>query len=102
MNVVSPSVTSHQLKVVPRFYPVGQCVLRLKNKVTGVATTQNIEPVISDGYLYADYTHTFKNLDSYQVEMTRGDEVVYRGKIFATDQFDDTQDYKITKDVFTL
>jgi hypothetical protein len=29
-------------------------------------------------------------------------EIIYRGKLFITDQSNDTQEYKITKDIFTF
>lgn len=102
MNVINPNNTSHQLKIIPRFYPDGSVSLQLKDEFTKVVTTISIDPVITDGYMYLTFNHTFKNNSNYQVMVSENDEVVYRGKLFATTQWADTQNYKLTNEAFTL
>lgn len=101
MNVFSPDDTTHTLKIIPRFYPVGSVTVSIKDEADKEVFTTSGMPTITDGYLYFDITKTFENKSNHQIQITGQDEVVYRGKIFVTDQADDTQAYKISKDVFT-
>lgn len=102
MNVINPNSASHQLRVIPRFYPDGSVSMLLKDEFTKTETTIVIDPVIADGYMFLTFNHTFENNSNYRVTISKDGEVVYRGKIFATTQWDDTQNYKITNDAFTL
>lgn len=101
MIVLNPNNTIHRLKVIPRYYPEGGVVLTLKNEVTSESESFDVEPEILDGYMYINFEETFINNSNYQATITEGSECVFRGKIFITNQANDTQNYSISKDVFT-
>ena len=98
MKVIDPTDTTHELKIVPRYYPIGALVVTLKNEITKTEYTPANTYRILDGFLYSAFTYTFTNKDRYQIKITEGTEVVYRGKIFVTTQT--PQDYKITDGIY--
>ena len=102
MNILSPTDTNHQLKIIPRYYPVGSITLELKNEASGMPTTIEVTPVVLDGYMYLDFQMVLTDNSSYQIKITANNEVVYRGKLFVTNQSDNTQAYKISKDIFRI
>ena len=102
MNIANPSDTTHTLQIVPRFYPSGAVAMELKNEETKQVTNYTITPVISGGYMYAGFDQVFKDNATYQVKIEADGEIVYRGKLFVTNQSLDTQHYSISKDIFRL
>lgn len=102
MTIINPESTQHQLKVIPRFYPSGAVILKLTDKEAKTTHQPEIETSVLDGYMYITFTHTFLDNSSYSIEVLKDDDVVYRGKLFATTQAGNTQDFKITKDIFTI
>jgi hypothetical protein len=98
MNVVNPNNTTHEIVIIPRFYPESVIELSLYNEATQltniVANTYNIV----DGKMFVEFDYTFTEGQSFQVTITEFDDVVYRGKIFATNQ--EPQDYKLTDNVY--
>lgn len=102
MNILNPSHTAHTLKIIPRYYPEGDMSMELVNEENGKVVTMMITPHISNGYMHLQFEKTFENNSYWQVKLTTENEVAYRGKIFVTGQVADTQNYKITKDIFIL
>ena len=93
MKVVSPGST-HTVSFIPRFYPVGTIVVSLYNESDKTTTTPANTYYIKSGTMTARFTYTFVNKDKFQLKVTEGANVVFRGKLLCTDQT--TQDYKIT------
>ncbi len=102
MNILNPNNSTHTLKIIPRFYPMGDVILELKSEETKAISQLTITPTISNGYMFLQFEKTFKNASNWQVKVTEESEIVYRGKIFVTSQSADTQNYKTTKDIFLL
>lgn len=102
MKIVSPNDTEHEIIFIPRGYINGDVVLELYNEETSVTTTHELTPITVDGYVYLNFEQEFINKSNYQIKVTSNTDIIYRGKLFVTDQISDLQDYKITKDVFTL
>lgn len=100
MNILPPTATSHTLKIIPRYYTEDDLVMTLFNEESKVETDYVIEPVVLDGYMYISFVQGFVNNSNYQIKIHLNNDIVYRGKLFITDQSSNTQDYKITKDVF--
>ena len=98
MNVFNPTDTTHTLSAVPRFYPDNDIVFSLYNEAK--KTTEDVVHTyrVSNGKLILDFTYTFVEFDKHQIKITQGEDVVYRGKSFATTQ--ETQEYKLTKDKY--
>ncbi|MEL1243526.1 hypothetical protein AAEO56_04570 [Flavobacterium sp. DGU11] len=102
MNILNPNNTTHTLKIIPRFYPLGDVVLELAGEEREPGSTITIVPTISNGYMFLQFEKAFKNTSNWQVKVTEENEILYRGKIFVTSQAADTQNYKTTKDIFLL
>lgn len=101
MNILPPTTTSHTLKIIPRYYTEDDLTMTLFNEESKVSTDYIIEPLVLDGYMYISFVQGFINNSSYQINIHMDDDIVYRGKLFITDQSSNTQGYKITKDVYT-
>ncbi|AWH84934.1 hypothetical protein HYN59_07245 [Flavobacterium album] len=102
MNILNPNNTTHTLKIIPRFYPLSDVVLELVSEEREPGSTITILPTISNGYMFLQFDKAFKNATNWQVKVTGGNEIVYRGKLLVTSQASDTQNYKTTKDIFLL
>jgi len=100
MKILNPQDTAHELVFIPRFYPVTNVNLILKNELDKVVHSYSITPIIVNGFMYLNFNQVFVNNTNYQLTVNSGLEIVYRGKLFLTNQADTTQDYKITKDIF--
>jgi len=101
MKILNPIDTEHEIVFIPRFYFDGDVVLSLYNEESSVTTTYDLTPITIDGYVYINFEEAFINNSNFQIKITSDDEIVYRGKLFITDQTD-LENYQITKDVFTL
>tara|TARA_R110000772_G_scaffold24865_3_gene65255 strand:+ start:669 stop:980 length:312 start_codon:yes stop_codon:yes gene_type:complete len=99
MIVVNSDSTTHTTKVVPRFIPTLDVVYELYNESTRVATEPSNTYVITDGVLVISYAFTFAVDSKYQVKITEGANVVFRGKLIAIDQ--STQQYDPTDGLYT-
>lgn len=100
MNVFNPNDTIHTLKVIPRFYPDGDVTIKLHFKERGEPFTQTLTPIIADGYMTIFIDKVFSNNQNMSITISQADEIVYRGKIFVTDQA--TQEYSLTDDIFKV
>ena len=98
MIVVDPNITSHDIKLIPRYYPTGALTFVTYNEATQVSATIANTYVITDGILTLSFTATFAEDDNFQYQLSEVDEVVSRGKIFATAQT--PQDYKLTNGLY--
>jgi hypothetical protein len=106
MKILSPLAVDHEIVIIPRKYYSGSTLLRLKNEENNEILEHVIPGLTVDGYMYIAFSQSFINNSSYQItvldkEQTQG-EIMYRGKLFITDQSNETQEYKITKDIFTF
>ena len=118
MKILLPSNTTHIITLQPRFEPTQTLSLFLRNKVTGVTTSDDYEDELQGGLQISlgtqgvENTYTFINrvmtisfdldvLESEQYSMIikQGNIVMFRDLIFCTEQ--EPQDYKLTKDKFT-
>lgn len=102
MIVLNPDQTSHEIVIIPRFYFQGEVVMELYNEDKSTTLTFELTPTTIYGYVYLMFDQEFENNTNYQIKITLGNSIVYRGKLFVTNQTDDLQDYKITKDVFII
>ena len=99
MIVVNSDSTTHTTKVVPRFIPTTDVIYELYNETTREATEPANTYVITDGILTLSYAFTFEVDSKYQVKITEGENVVFRGKLIAIDQ--STQQYDPTDGLYT-
>tara|TARA_R110000782_G_scaffold68655_1_gene138275 strand:- start:507 stop:827 length:321 start_codon:yes stop_codon:yes gene_type:complete len=102
MIVVNSDSTTHTTKVVPRFIPTTGITLELYNETTRQVNTilfLSNSYAITDGVLMFSFSFTFAVDSKYQVKITEGANVVFRGKLIAIDQ--STQQYDPTDGLYT-
>lgn len=97
MKVVDPNNTTHNIRLIPRAY-LEPIVLELYNEVTQVETVVPNMAIVSDGILSISFGFTFSEGDKYQIKLSNGTEILYRGKLFATTQ--QPQQYKMTEGLY--
>ena len=98
MNVVNTNDEEHIIFVIPRYYNFTEPILNIYNEATKLAENIDFEYTVTDGKMSVGFTFTFKENDRFRVKISEGNEIVYRGKLFATSQT--TQDYKLTNNVY--
>jgi hypothetical protein len=104
MKILSPLAVDHEIVIIPRKYILGRARLFLKNEENDEVLFYIIDQLTIDGYMYLNFSESFLNNSSYQITIFEKefDNIIYRGKLFITDQSNETQEYKITKDIFTF
>lgn len=92
--VINPNNTTHTLSVIPRWYPSNELTVNLYNEAKktneDVTNTYNTE----NGRLKLTFDYTFIDRDKFQIKISENNQVIYRGKLFATTQ--ETQKFKLT------
>jgi len=104
MKILSPLAVNHEIVIIPRKYFNGSILLRLNNEENKEVLIYNLDQLTVNGYMYIGFNQSFMNNSNYQITILEFDtnEIIYRGKLFITDQSNETQEYKITKDIFTF
>jgi hypothetical protein len=104
MKILSPLAVNHEIVIIPRKYISESVDLVLKNEENNEVLIYTTNPLIIDGYMYLNFNEAFVNNSNYQITVfNKGTtQIIYRGKLFITDQSNETQEYKITKDIFTF
>lgn len=97
MKVVNPNNTTHVIRLIPRAY-IEPIVLELYNETTQIETIVPNSIVVTDGIISITFDFTFSEGDKYQIKLSNGTEILYRGKLFATTQ--QPQQYKITEGLY--
>ena len=99
MKVINPNNQINEIKLIPRFNDVEAFDLLLINETTKEETTFFIDNyTYEDGILVFDLDFATNEGDKYELKLSILNEVLYRGKIFATEQ--ETQDFDLTKDLY--
>jgi len=98
MIVVNPEDTTHNIVIIPRFYPTDAIVISLFNEATQQTSTPANTYSTTDGNTAIEFDYDFTENQNFQIKITEADEVVYRDKIFSTSQI--PQDYKLTDNVY--
>lgn len=99
MKVVNPNVRIKTISLIPRFKDVENFDLLLINETTKEETTFFIDNYsYIDGILIFGFDFDMSEGDKYEFKLSILNEVLYRGKIFATAQ--EPQDFDLTKDLY--
>ena len=88
----------YALSIIPRYYPTGVVNLNIKDTTTGYDNTQEVSYSIVNGVLSFTFELETTNETRYQVSLSEGTEIVYRGIAIYTTQ--DTQEYLLTNDKY--
>tara|TARA_R110000803_G_scaffold69058_5_gene131263 strand:+ start:2118 stop:2420 length:303 start_codon:yes stop_codon:yes gene_type:complete len=94
MKIVSPNDANHTIELTPRFYGSTTVVFTLRNETTDVSSTVANTYSYTDGISSLAFTYTFVEADKFQMTITEGTDIVFRGKLLATTQT--PQDYSLT------
>ncbi len=98
MKVIDPTATTHNISMIPRFYPTTSVVVSIFNEASKVTVTPvNIYSILN-GVFTVTFDFTFTDKDKHQIKITEGTNVVYRGKTITTSQ--DPQDFKLTDGLY--
>ena len=84
MIILKESVLSQTFKFIPRIYEADTLVL--KNETTGVEVVYEIIPTIDRYYLVVSEILDLEQDTFYQMTIKNGLEVVYKDKVFCTNQ----------------
>ena len=98
MKVLLPSLSTHTITTEPRFFPTLVLSMELNNEATGDVTNVPVTYTTSYGVTYFTFDLEGVEGDRYTVKITENKIVVYRCKMFFTEQ--NTQNYKITKGLY--
>lgn len=98
MKVVNPNNTSHEIIIIPRHYLYDTLVLSLYNEETQVISTVANTHSTTDGLLYVSFDFYFIYGQKFQIKITEGADVLYRGKLFVTTQ--SAQTFKASNELY--
>lgn len=95
-KVVNPTNTTHSFDFEPRFKQTTTVDLHLTNESDSKEyEVANNTQELKNNLIKITFDYTFKESDKYQIKILEGEKVIYRGKLFATEQ--ETQDFVITQ-----
>lgn len=103
MKVLTTSSSDQTLKIIPRAYATNVTV-KLKDDSTNVEASYDSATTTDKNYLVITDTFSLKEGRMYDMQVLEGSDVIYRDKIFCTDQSVNQPTnayYKPNKDVYT-
>jgi len=101
MKILQPADSEHQIRLIPRKYPVTALTVSLFDEFARTNETIANTYFIKNGYLYLTFTKTVVEAESYQLLIIDAfNDEIYRGKIYVTSQ--DPQTYNPTTNVYTF
>jgi uncharacterized membrane protein len=99
--IVNPNLTTHTIKLVPRFSTSNVLTLTVTDSTLGTSTDLTTTYTTGGDYKLAlTFDYTFTAESSYQLKLTDSvtSEIVYRGLVLATTQ--NSQTYKLTDNLY--
>ena len=103
MKIVNPETSINEIKFIPRNNSVSSFELELINETTKDEFFFLITPTYVNGVVSFDLNFNFTEGDKYEFKcfqqgLSELENVIYRGKIFATTQ--EPQNYELSKDLY--
>ena len=103
--IVNPNLTTHTIKLVPRYSPTISLFLTITDSTLGVSEIVTTTYTTGGDYKLAlTFEYTFRDENSYQLTLKEVgvfppiNEIVYRGLVLATTQ--NSQTYKLTDNLY--
>ena len=84
MIILKEQATSQTFNIIPRYYTADSMVIT--NETSGEATTYAITPTVTSYYLTITDIVDLKEGNFYTLKVLNGSEIVYRDKIYCTNQ----------------
>ena len=104
MIILTTSASAQQIKVIPRSYPAS-VTLKVRSESKNKTTTYtSVAAANVGGYLTLSKAFSLKEGVFYELTILDGTDVIYRDKIFCTDQDVDQSAndyYSVNKNVYT-
>jgi hypothetical protein len=85
MNIITPSAGPKSITIIPRKYPAS-VTAKLTNENTNTTEVKTIAPANANGFMTLTETWTLTNNNFYLLEVYDGAALIYRGRVFCTDQ----------------
>jgi len=86
MKVLTTSTDAQSMSIIPREYPA-TITIRLRDESTNEVTTySDINATTNKGYLVFSNAYTLTENVFYELTILDGSDVIYKDKIFCTDQ----------------
>jgi hypothetical protein len=99
MKVLTTSTDPQELQIIPRSYP-SFVTVKLRNESTnGIDTISNVAASTSNGYLSFSTSYDLEEAFTYELTILDGSSVIYKDKIFCTDQT--ISEYSVNIDTLT-
>jgi hypothetical protein len=98
MKVINPNNTTHEITLIPRYYPTGVIVLQLYDEVSQVFNDVPNLYLVENGVMTISFDFNFDEGGKYQLKITQDGDIIYRGKLKVTSQ--NTQEFKDTNDLY--
>jgi hypothetical protein len=96
--VVNPNDTTHSIRVIPRYSPVGALTVSIFGKFDEITSNVTNTYTYLNGYLTIGFDYTFVERDNYRLTIVNNSAIIYRGYIFATSQ--NPQTFKLSENVY--
>ena len=97
MKIVNTTDTTHNISLIPRYYPDSVLTFTLTNEATKVVEVVANTYTIENGVFTLIFDYTFTDKDKFNIKLEENT-IVYRGKLMVTDQ--ETQEYKLTDNLY--
>jgi len=97
MIILEETGTAQTFKIVPRELVADSMIIL--NELTDVSDTYVITPTVDRYYLVIEKVLNLKEGNFYTLEVKNGSEIVYKGKIFCTNQSIST--YSVNNNEYT-
>jgi len=99
MKILPPTDATHEIVLIPRYYPSGALTFTLFDESSQEFTAEITNTyAINNGFLTITFDYDFTNGYKYQILIKESEEVVYRGKLFITDA--EPNEYKQTTGLY--
>ena len=86
MKVLTTSTDAQSMSIIPRSYPA-TITIRLRDESTNEVTTySDVDATTTKGYLVFSNAYTLTENVFYELTILDGSDVIYKDKIFCTDQ----------------
>ena len=99
MKVLTTSTSPQEIKIIPRSYP-SLVTVKVRNESTnGIETSLNVPTTQDKGYLVFSTVYDLEEAFTYELTILDGSTVIYKDKIFCTNQ--DIETYSVNIDTET-
>jgi hypothetical protein len=86
MKILTTSLAPQEIKFIPRTTVVGNIDFKLRDETLNSSNTYNVPFTVSSDYYVSSLTLSLLEGRFYEVTVLSGSDVIYRDKIFCTDQ----------------